>query len=314
MWFKQFKAIFKNSFKVSASDPFYLVISLALVLLMVLSASMPSIGEGEHLRLVRDQTHSILFLCGALAGVFSIIRVVTDDIRRGSGAVLMSRPLSGLVLLSGKLAGVLGGIGILMLTGCSAYLWVTEITHDHEALNMASLTVYLLIVLLSLVAGAARQYIFGSNFSLCTSLSLSVLMAVGVLMRMMMGGMGDFDVTGLQSVVLLFMGLVIFCASVQVVAVIVDSTMVLGSAIIIFFFGLISTYLTSSFLGDGLGLIISSLLPNWQMFWILEKLGQGELVPLMYFGQCFLQTCLQLGLYLLISNILFDRIEIKGVA
>jgi hypothetical protein len=90
--------------------------------------------------------------------------------------------------------------------------------------------------------------------------------------------------------------------------------MVLGSAIIIFFFGLISTYLTSSFLGDGLGLIISSLLPNWQMFWILEKLGQGELVPLMYFGQCFLQTCLQLGLYLLISNILFDRIEIKGVA
>ena len=109
--------VFKNAFKVCASDPFYLVISLSSVVLMPLAASMPSIGPDEHMRLVRDQTHSILFICGALAGVFGLIRVVTDDIRRGAGSILMSRPLNPLVLVSGKLFGVLLCVAILFLTG-----------------------------------------------------------------------------------------------------------------------------------------------------------------------------------------------------
>ncbi|MCM8538118.1 MAG: hypothetical protein NE334_19400 [Lentisphaeraceae bacterium] len=313
MWFKQLNAVFKNAFKVGASDPFYLVISLALVLLMALAASMPSIGDAEHTRMVRDQTHSIIFICGALAGAFGLIRVVTDDIRRGAGAILMSRPISGTVLILGKLLGVLACVAILVTTGAAAYLWISEIAHDHEFLNTQSLVIYIVAIILALCSGAARQYMFGSNFSLYTSLSLCVLMLLGVGFRVAISGKGDFDFLGLQSCLLLFMALVTFCATVQVLAVIADSALVFGGAIIVFFLGLISTYLTTNLLGDSFGQVIGAILPNWQLFWILESIGLGQNVSISYFVGCAVQMLLYVGLYVMASISLFERTEIKGV-
>ena len=314
MWPKQFKAIYKNAFKVCASDPFYLVISLASVILMVLAASMPSLGEEEHLRLVRDQTHSILFICGALAGAFGLIRVVTDDLRRGAGSILMSRPINPAILMAGKLFGVLICVGVLFLTGSFAYLWVSEIAKNNEELDTLSLILYLVAIILSVVAGAIRQYLFGSNFSLCSSLSLCALMLIGVGIRLTITETRWFDFQGLQSILLLFLAVASFCATVQVVAVLADSAMVLGTAIILFFFGLISSYLTTKFLGGDFGQLISSILPNWQNYWILEALGQGEKIPLQYFLQITFQTAIYVGMYTVISTALFERTEIKGNA
>ena len=314
MWLKQFQAVFKNAFKVSASDPFYLVISLASVVLMVLAASMPSIGESEHLRLVRDQTHSILFICGALAGAYGLIRVVTDDIRRGAGSILMSRPISGTTLLLGKLFGVIASVAILFSTGAFSYLWISEITFDHESLNITSLVLYASVIALSLISGGIRQYMFGSNFSLYSSLSLCTLMGIGFVLRYFLAEQGEFDLIGLQSILLLFMAVITFCATVQALAVIADSAMVLGGAIIIFFFGLISSFLISKIVGQSASMVLGALLPNWQTFWVLEAIGQGQGVPGMYYLQCFFQTLLYVGVYLILSISLFERIEIKGVA
>ena len=174
MWLKQFKAVYKNAFKVSASDPFYLVINLAVLLLMVLAASMPSLGPDEHLRLVRSNS-LILFICAALAGVFGLIRVVTDDLRRGAGSILMSRPLSGYVLVAGKLLGVITCVGLLFITCSAGYIWVSEITYNSQQINDLSLTFYLVAIALALITGGARQYLFSSNFILSSSLFLSLL-------------------------------------------------------------------------------------------------------------------------------------------
>ena len=312
MWPKQFRAIYRNAFKVCASDPFYLVISLASVMLMILAASMPSLGEDEHLRLVRDQTHSILFICGALASAFGLIRVVTDDLRRGAGSILMSRPVSPGILIAGKLIGVLMCVAVLFLTGSFAYLWISDIAKNNQELDTLSLMFYLLVILLSLLAGAARQYLFGSNFSLCSSVSLCAFMLIGVGFRLTVTETRLFDFQGLQSILLLFLAVASFCATVQVVAVLADSAMVLGLAIILFFFGLISSYLTSKFLGGDFGLLVSSILPNWQNYWILEALGQGEKIPLQYFLQIAFQTAIYVGMYTAISTALFERTEIKG--
>ena len=159
MWFKQFKAVASNAFKVCSGDPFFLVINLTVLSLMALAASMPSLGESEQLRLIRDQTHSIIFICGALAAAFGLIRVVCDDLRRGAGSILMSRPLSAAILLGGKLFGVLLCVGLLVLTASCGYLWVSEITFIYGELNISSLVYYSLAIIAALLDGAGRQYL-----------------------------------------------------------------------------------------------------------------------------------------------------------
>lgn len=313
MFFKQFKAVFKNSFKVCSGDSFYLVISLTMLAAMSLAASMPSIGN-EHTRLVRDQTHSILFICGALATAFGLIRVVTDDIRRGSGAVLMSRPISGAVLIAGKLCGVLACTGMLVISGAAAITWISEINHHSEMVEMGSFIMYIIAVFASLGVGAGRQYMSGANFSKGSTVSLMFFLCAGVTLRYFTAAGAHFDFTGLKSVALLFLALAVFASIVLVVAVIADSAIVLGVSILIFFFGLLAEYLCSVVLGGELGGILVAVLPNWQMFWILEKIGMGHEIPLVYFFKCGIHAFLLCFMYTNIAVMFFDKSEIKGVA
>lgn len=280
---------------------------------MALAASMPSIGN-EHTRLVRDQTHSVIFICGALATAFGLIRVVTDDVRRGAGSILMSRPISGSVLLFGKLAGVLSCTALLVISGACSALWISEINNHAEIVNMPSFFLLACAVFAALLFGAGRQYLFSSSFSKSATLSLAVFLVIGVTIRYMVGHQEDFDLVGLQSIALLFMALVVFGSVVLVASVIADSALVLGFSILIFFFGLISEYLSTVVLGEAVGSIAASVLPNWQMFWVLEKIGIGEEIPMVYFFSCATHALLICFMYTNVAVIFFDKIEIKGVA
>jgi hypothetical protein len=313
MLFKQFTAVFKNSFSICTGDPFFLVMKLSMLVFMLLASSMPSLGRGEALRLIRDQTHSIIFISGALVVVFGLIRVVTDDIRRGAGSILMSRPISGFVLLSGKLAGVLASVGLLFISGAAAYLWLTELQYGAE-MNISSLVIYILVIVFALLAGSARQYMFGTNFSKYSSCALSVLFVIGLSFRYLAGDKTQFDLVGLPSIALLFFAMIAFASVVLVLAVVFDSALVLAGSIIVFFGGLLAKYFFENVIGGSLGDAFASLVPNWQIFWVLEKLGVGDVVTLAYCLQCAAQSLLLATFYLVIAIILFERTEIKGVA
>lgn len=290
-----------------------MVISITMIAVMSLAASMPSIGN-EHARLVRDQTHSVIFICGALATAFGMIRVVTDDVRRGAGSILMSRPISGSVLMSGKLFGVLACTGLLVFSGAAASVWISEINHHSAMVNMPSFSLFIGAVLAAILFGTGRQYILGTSFSKNTTVSLAFFLLLGVVFRYFTGHTEDFDLIGLQSVLLLFFGLVVFGSVVLVASVVADSALVLGFSILIFFFGLLSEYLCASILGSSIGAVVASILPNWQMFWILEKIGTGEEVPLIYFIRCGVHAFLISFMYTNVAVIFFDKIEIEGVA
>ena len=110
------------------------------------------------------------------------------------------------------------------------------------------------------------------------------------------------------------MALVVFGSVVLVAAVVADSALVLGFSILIFFFGLLSEYICTEVLGGSIGAIVASVLPNWQMFWILEKIGMGEEIPIVYFFSCGIHAFLICFMYTNVAVVIFDKIEIKGVA
>ena len=315
MWLKQFKAVVGNAVGVVIGDPFFLILHITALLLLALLAAIPGFTYGEHIKLLRDQCQALIFMIGCLTIIFGFIRSLTDDLRRGTGSILMSRPLGALSLISGKWAGVIISTMVLQLSLLVSYLWISEISFDAEFLNTKSLIHYLLIIAISLALSALRHYLFGGSYALHANLILSGFISFFFIIRVISRGPSFFDWYGCQSGIILFFGLVAFSAILLPVVIIVDSAMVLSIGLAIFFFGLISEYfLTLIFSSGSLSTIFRSIIPNWQYYWVADRLGEGHSIPISYFMACGLQSTCIIVIYMILAMVLYKRTEIDTKA
>ncbi|MFT5129326.1 MAG: hypothetical protein ACI8W8_002948 [Rhodothermales bacterium] len=308
---KQLKAVFRNSLLVSASDPFFLVLHLAVLLLVALLGAIPGFTHGEHIRLLRDQSHALIFMVGCLGITFGLIRVVTDDIRRGAGPELRSRPVGPTVLLLGKWLGVCVAMGALYLSALLGYLWISEVAFRQGHLNSGSLTMFMVFVFGGLILAGWRHFAFGGSFPLAANLILGGSILLGCGLRMMLGDISHFDFPGLQCGLMLMLAMFIFAAIMLPIAVLADSAIVLTGGVIVFFFGLISDYLVTSTLSGAIAGMVKAVLPNWQLFWVADRIAEGASVPVAYLPSCLLQVCLMLGLCLIPATMLYERLEVR---
>jgi hypothetical protein len=297
---KQLKAVFRNALLVTVSDPFYLVLHLAALLLLALLGAIPGFTYGEHVRLLRDQSHALLFMIGCLGVTFALIRVVTDDIRRGAGPELRSRPVGPAVLLLGKWLGVCTAMIALYASALVGYLWISEVAFHQEHLNGASLAMFLGFIVGGMALAGWRHYAFGGSFPLAANLVLGAVVVGGCGLRMLLGDSAHFDFPGLQ------------CGIMLMLAMLADSAIVLTAGVIVFFFGLISDYLVTSTLSGAAGGLVKAVLPNWQLFWVADRIAEGANVPLGYLPSCLLQVGLMLTLCLIPASILYERREVRG--
>ena len=295
-------------------DPFCLVLHLSGILLMCLLGVIPGFAAGEHLKLLRDQCLALIFMLGSLGFVFGFICVVTDDIRRGAGSILVSRPIGGICLVAGKWCGVFATVMLLHVSFLVAYLWTSEIAWDAEFLNLVSLAFYLGVIVLAMGVAGLRHYLFGGSYAIVANITLLILLATIFTVRLLLNGLGEFDWSGIQSGIMLALGFIAFSAFLLPVAMFADAAIVLSVGITLFFFGLMSNYLISLVaLPAQLQSIVQSLLPNWQIFWVADRLGAGADVPIGYYVSSGIHALLLLAVALIVGAIGFERMELKAV-
>ena len=315
MWMRQFKAVMGNAAKVVIGDPFFLILHLTGLLLLALLAAIPGFTYGEHMKLLRDQAQALIFLIGCLAVAFGFIRSITDDLRRGAGSTLMSRPLGIVCLISGKWTGVVVSVLVMQISLVVGYLWISEIAFDAEFLNANSMILYLFAVVIALGLSALRHYLFGGSYAFHANLILSGVMLCVLTTRVFLKGYTYFDWYGCESGIILFLGLVAFSGILLPVAIIVDSAMVLGIGVAIFFFGLVSEYIITQVFNSGvLNTGLRSIIPNWQYYWVADRLGEGHTVPLGYVTSCGIQSVGIVLVYLVIAVVLYERMEVDAKA
>ncbi len=313
MWLRQYRAIVRNSFIVTLGDPFYLILHLTALFLIALLGCVPGFTYGEHMQLYRDQCQALIFIIGCLGITFGIIRAVTDDLRRGAGSILLSRPIGPTCLIFGKWSGVFISIVLLHISELSGYLWISEVTSNSDFLNLPSLILYLSIIIAALLVSAGRHFLFNGSYVFYANIILSCLLVLGIIIKVVIQGNNHFDWLGLQSGAVLLFGIIVFSSLILPVAVAADSVMVLGIGIIVFFFGLISEYLINIILlNKSLSLLGKAIVPNWQIFWVSDRLGEGLSIPIDFYGTCAIQAFAFLCIYVIIATILYERMEIQG--
>ncbi len=320
-WLKQYYAISKKSFILSLGDPFFLSLILLLLIAMALFACAPSFTFGEHLRLIRDQSLALSFVGGCAAAILGAIRLLVEDIRRGATPILMSRPVSPICYISGKWTGLTAAVLVVHSTASVAGLWVTRFSiHSTDHLDITTISIYFSSILFALTIMAIKHYLFRKCYVWQANVAILLSFFSAFLVANFIDDHGSLQSFGagidwptMKGYVLLAFALILYQSAVIPVAVIFDIALVLLFGISLFFFGLISEYLINTSLSsETLTLIAKAILPNWQMFWVSDKLAENAYISPIYIGHCFIHSLLWSIIAISIATMLFSKQEIQN--
>ncbi len=313
-WFRQFRSIGRTAFVVTLGTPFSLVLLLSVIGFLGVLGCLPAFTFGEQLRLIRDQSLALCFLGGCLTSSLALAKLVSHDIRQGTAAVMMSRPVSGFCFLAGRLSGVVASLLVMQSVWAIATLWLTRITFHEEHLDTAGLALYAGAILGALLLVALKHYLFGGCYVWQANVAVLAIFALVFALAVTLGGeAAPVDWKTAQGSIMVFLALIMYSGIMTLLAVGVDTGLLLGLSVAVFFGGLLSDYLvgtlTSSALLRSAGRI---LLPNWQLFWVGETLAEGGTVPWTYAIGCGLHALLYTLVCLLAATFFFNRCELQG--
>ncbi|MCK5801282.1 MAG: hypothetical protein KAI66_00550 [Lentisphaeria bacterium] len=310
--FKQSLAIGRNTALVSLGTPFSLILQLMLLACGLLLACLPFFSFGEHLRLIRDQSLALCLIAGCLGSAFGASQAITEDIREGAAAIMMSRPVSSLAYIVGKWWGLYAGVLLIQVTATGACLWLTAITSNENHLDTIGLALYGAAVIGSLALVGIKQYVFGGTFVWSANVTLAATFLLTFLLSVSLRTAGTVDWKTAQASLMIVFALAIFSSLAVLAAVLFDTGMLLGACVLLFFGGLLSDSFLTVALPSGWALAAGrALLPNWQLFWISDRLAEGKTVPTATLAHSAIHAGLYTTLALLAAARAFGRRELE---
>ncbi len=319
-WFKQYGAIGRNAFVVTLGSPFSLILLLSMLAFQALLACLPFFSFGEQLRLIRDQSLALCLMGGCLACALGAGMVLAEDIRRGAAPVVLSRPIGSFCFIAGTWSGLLGSVLVIHLTASVGCLWLTQITASEFHLDVPQLSQFVGVLLVVLVGMGLKHYFFGGSFVWQTNVALSLGFLVVFLANAfhLTGPLADtaahpVDWKTAQGCLTVFFALVTFSSIMTFLAVLADVGLLLGLAVVVFFGGLLAEYVIRSLAAaPWLTTVLRSLVPNWQLFWVNDRLAEGLAVSPAYLLHSALHAFLYAAAVLIMATLAFQSRELES--
>jgi len=319
-WSRQFVTVAGNSFTVLMGDPLTFIIHIFIICVTLLIACLPGFTLGGQLKLVRDQAVALTFIAGSLLAAVGAARIICDDLRKGMLPTIMSRPVSFSALITGKWAGVVLTLAVILTTSTTAYLWSSRIIAREHFIEPLGLMVFMGAVGITLLAVAVRHYRKGGNYMWQANLLLLPVLTVSFIVLNLWGYNGAeqsygilVDWRGALVYVYLFMAFSVFTAVVTLLAVLMDVSMLLAFSAVLFFIGLFSGYIIDQAApGHFLNAVCNVILPNWQQYWVTEIISSPKVLEIPFILSRCLGAFLQSVLFLIAATVFFERKEIAG--
>ncbi len=314
---RQCAALAGNTALEIVRHPLILLLTVSGTLLTGLLPAFAVFALGEEARLVRDGALAVQFLVGLLVASVAASATIHADLRRGTAATVLCKPVSRGVYL---LAVTLGLAGVLLLV--NAILMMAGLLSSRMALRGLILDGRVMALFMGGVAaaflaglaanlGCRRPFTAWTFGALAPCLAAAVL-AVGSLDAGAAGHGGDAPVTGMAGLIrggLPQAGVLVALASLVLgslaIALSVRLPPLLSGAACgaLFLLGLVSESLFRAASATSLPAWLAwRLLPNWQLFWMADALSDGGRVSWAYvagaggYAACYAGAALALGM------------------
>ena len=319
---KQFIALTWLTALEAIRQPVFLLLMATAVFFAALLPLTTSHTLGEAERMVRDSTLALQFVTGLILGSYLACAALQHEIRRGTVAAILSKPVSRGNLFLAKFTGV-----ALVMLLFSAALTITVILSTRAAAleNVVDwwaegpllAAVPIAFLLGGLINYFTRRPFVSNAFVLLVLAQGAALLAAGFL-----DGTGKLVPWGqslpwqiLPAGALIALGILVLAAIALVLATRLDVVPTLSLCSVVFLLGLMSDY----FLGrhaasNKLAAALYGVIPNLQQFWLADALAGNGVIPWSYVGMAALYALCFLTFVLALGMLIFGRMEVRSAA
>lgn len=273
---------------------------------------------GDAARLVRDSSLALQFVLGLVLGVLMACTALRAELRSGTAAAILSKPVPRALFFLGKFSGLAGvtlAFSILM-TGAS--LLATRTAHIAFFYDWWGSGPLLAALVLAFAAGGLQNYFFRRPFASRAFGALLVLVPAAVVVSGALDIQGDRISWGaelpleiLPAGALLALAILLLTGFALALATRLDTVPALVVSSVIFMLGLMADYLFGRHAAyNRFFALLDGITPNFQHFWAADALA-GNGIPWSYVGHvaaytgCYLAGILAAGIFA------FRRMELR---
>jgi hypothetical protein len=299
--------------------PVFLLVALAVISGIVLLPLLLNYTLGDSARIIRDSALALYFTGGLVLAATAAGEALARELRRGTAATVLAKPVPRPVFFLAKAAGIWGALLLFALAALAATLLAVRAGASDLRLDWAAQLPALLALLLApALAGAwnhrTRRPFASAAFFL---LLLFLLLAVGLaalfptpLDHLVFPHNFDWPILTVGFLLSLCLGMVAALAAALATRLAVTPVLLLTAGL--FLFGLMADY----FLGPRLATSLAArtayaLLPNVQAFWLLDALDAAAPIPAAYLATAAAYAAAWSAAALALGAASFQKLEIS---
>jgi hypothetical protein len=282
-----FFQIARNTFRESIREPIFFILLLTALVLIGLFPSASLFVFSEQLKLVVDSAMATSMVFGLFAAILCASHTISREMRNGTVLLLMSKPVQRWSFIMAKICGIMtASLLFIFLCNCATVISV-YVAKDQFRFDMTAFFSYFAVLLACSIFGMVLNYLKALPFSSVSFTALLVTLPLLMIATIVLGEHTEMDMLNLsKALILLFFSVAVMSTLTVVFSTRLDMVPNLVVCCIVFFLGMISSYMfggeASSPLTAIFFYICHALLPNWQFFWLADALASNQSIPLDY--------------------------------
>ena len=317
---KQFGALTSLTALEAVRQPVFLLLMAATIFFMACLPLVTAHTLGEAERMARDSALALHFVAGLVLGSYLACAALQHEIRRGTVAAILSKPVGRVTLFLAKF----GGIALVMLLFSAALAIATLLctrasTPDSYVDWWAEGPLLAAVPVAFLIAGLIN-YFTGRPFVSNAFALLVAALAVALLVSGFFDDHGELVAWGralpwkiLPAGALIALAILVLSALALLLATKLDVVPTLSLCSVVFLLGLMSDNLFGKQAATSkLGAVLYGLIPNLQQFWLADALAGDGTIPWSYVAAAALYALCLLVFLLAAGMLVFGRMEVKA--
>lgn len=318
--FRQFITLARLTALEAIRQPLTFLLFTASLALIALLPLVLSHTLGESAKFVRDGSLAFMMLTGLILGAHLACASLHTEIRRGTVAAVLSKPVQRTVFFLAKFTGIalimtVFSVGLLM-----AIMLSVRAVHEPFFTDWHAAGPLWLALLLSFSLGGVINFIFRRPFVSNAFWVLFILLTAAFLYGALINPEGEpaafghlYDFRIFRAGFLIVLAILILTAMSVSLASRFSTVPTLSFCGAIFIMGLLSDYFLG---GPSESYLWAKALyyavPNWQHFWVVDALAGDGLIPGVYLRMATSYAALYLSAILLAGLVAFQGKEVEG--
>ena len=302
-------------------QPVFLLLTTSSAVFCIFLASIPYFAMGDDPKLAKDSVLAVMLLAGLLGAVLCASASLAREIRAGTALAVLAKPVGRAQFLLAKYAGLAGALTVLTYVNLLAALLASRMAYDaYGDTDWLALWIFYGAIALAYAMGGFANYFLRRPFVSDAVLSLVLMTTLAFIAINFFAKDGKLQTfaTGIdwrmaQASILILFALLILAGLALVCSTRLEMISTLAICSGVFLIGLMSDYLFGGRVQSGSwwASILYTLVPNWQLFWLADALGEGKTIPWSYIGKAVGYVVAYVGAALMAGLYLFEDRELS---